>query len=155
MSSINKRGFLLAEETLKMIIALIAIGLLVGLLVKVYYVNQDSKDLEMAKESLEKLDDAIKNNLNEVEIFNPEGWVFILYPYDNNIPIICEENDWKNCICLCEKPVLGLPGNYLDNCNNKAPCFENKKEFELNPTPLEIDGRIVLNLDYEKKVITK
>ena len=42
----NKKGFLLAEETLKIILAVIAIGFLAYLLFSIYKSGSDSKNLE-------------------------------------------------------------------------------------------------------------
>ena len=44
----DKKGFLLAEETLKIILAVIAIGFLAYLLVSIYFNYRENKDLEMA-----------------------------------------------------------------------------------------------------------
>jgi len=62
--SLNKRGFLLGEETLKIIIAIIAISFLVYLLFSLYSANRTSKDLELAKSSLNHLIEEI-NSLRE------------------------------------------------------------------------------------------
>ena len=48
----NKRGFLLAEETLKIIIAVICIVFLVYILVAVYNSHSADKKIEQAKEVL-------------------------------------------------------------------------------------------------------
>ena len=66
----NKKGFLLAEETLKIIIALISLGFLVYFLGALYFANQDSKELEQAKASLEFLVKEINDGRKEVTIFN-------------------------------------------------------------------------------------
>ena len=50
-----KKGFLLVEETLKIIIALISLIFLVYFLVSLYMANQNAKNLEWAKSSLNHL----------------------------------------------------------------------------------------------------
>jgi len=153
----NRNGFLLAEETLKMIIAVVALVVLVGLLVKVYYNNQDSKELELAKSSLEKLEKAIGDNLIEVQIFNPDGWSFSTWPNDGEIPDVCSNMKWEKCICLCEAPIIKFSTNYLDNCNDGKTgiCFENEKDLGIPSLHIEIDGITVLKINYEDNEISK
>ena len=62
----NKKGFLLAEETLKIILALICIVFLVYFLVYLYFSNVDSKKLEQAKSSLDYLFKEINSGVNSV-----------------------------------------------------------------------------------------
>ena len=65
----NRRGFLLAGETLKIIIAVICIGFLVYFLISLYLTSKNSKDLEFAKESLNYLSDEIEDGKTEIEIY--------------------------------------------------------------------------------------
>ena len=64
----NKRGFLLGEETLKIVLAVIAIGFLVFFLVSLYSSYTRNKDLELAEASLGYLIEGINSGSEEVEI---------------------------------------------------------------------------------------
>ncbi len=98
----NRNGFLLAEETLKIILAVISIGFLVYFLSALYFANQNSKDLEQAKASLKHLVDGINSGSNKIEIYNPSssaivpgGWILISFPLEGNIfPDKCNDKKW-------------------------------------------------------------
>ncbi len=95
---------LLAEETLKIVLAFIAIGFLVYFLVSLWMANQDSKDLELAKASLQHLVDEINDGRKSVEIYNPEGYWLMSWPHGNEKPLYCENLNWDNCLCICGNP---------------------------------------------------
>ena len=65
----NRKGFLLAEETLKIILAVISIGFLVYFLSALYFANQNSEELEQAEASLEFLINEINSGSDKVEIY--------------------------------------------------------------------------------------
>ncbi|MEK6757708.1 MAG: hypothetical protein AABX88_01135 [Nanoarchaeota archaeon] len=166
----SKRGFLLAEETLKIIVALICILFLVYLLVSLYFNNQDAKDLEWAKASLEHLVNEINAGATEVEIYNPEGgsftyWWLFIWPYggDSIKPKFCSNLNWKKCMCICgidsgitrqdaanKCDELGVCLEFNSNLKIDNPSWSNTDDaFELKDLPL------TLNIDYNKNVITK
>ena len=104
----NKKGFLLAEETLKIIIALISLGFLVYFLGALYFANQDSKELEQAKASLEFLVKEINDGRKEVTIFNPEAggntlWQVVFFDASkrNFLPNSCTNLKADSCACIC------------------------------------------------------
>ena len=70
----NKKGFLLAEETLKIVIAVISIGLLAFLLFSLYNNGKNAKDLEFAKESIDFLVQGINAESTLIDVYNPKGW---------------------------------------------------------------------------------
>ena len=142
----NNRGFLLAEETLKIVIAVIAIGFLIYFLTSLYLKNKESKDLEFAKESLDFL---IKNSeLGEVEIYNPSssslvrgGWRIISFPLNGRIPNSCLNFEWENCICICNKASYTFTDNgIVKDCDESGVCRESdlKVEGEINLENLPI-----------------
>lgn len=155
----NRRGFFLAEETLKLVIAVICIGFLVYLLTAIYFNNQDEKDLELAKASLENLIEQINAGNLEVEVYNPEGWSLMSWPNNyetglpflkktkNGIPLSCENVGWTTCLCICKD-------NKPDSCNDDGFCLENFKGFMIENS-IEIESPpIILNIDDENKKIT-
>ena len=74
----NKKGFLLAEETLKIIIAVICLIFLVYLVVMIYNSSTSEKKIEEAKGALSRIDTII-SSLDEgvfesQDILAPSGW---------------------------------------------------------------------------------
>lgn len=156
----NTRGFLLAEETLKIIIAVICLALLAYFLVSVYLKSSEDEDLELAKASLEHL--ISEAGTGEVEIYNPDGWVIISWPqvseqsfvnkYSLGIigeeagktlkPLSCENLGWEKCICICK-------GDGAGDCDKNGVCRESVLEtgregIKIKP-PLKLkisDGKI-------------
>jgi len=142
----NKSGFLLAEETLKIVIALISITFLVYFLTSLYFTNKESKDLELAKASLNHLVDEINQNSQEVEIYNPKGWFIGTWPHDTlkeswfgliktnkkGKPLSCENLGWTYCICICEE-------NDKDACDENGICLNNEKILSIPKGSIKID----------------
>ncbi|MBI2044057.1 hypothetical protein HYT24_01710 [Candidatus Pacearchaeota archaeon] len=168
----NKRGFLLAEETLKIIIAVISIGFLIYFLAALYYNNKNSKDLELAEASLEHLTESINSNLNEVEIYNPGGWIILSWPYknENKIPNSCLNLGWQSCICIAENVNIfqraaklfsatkDQTEELLEN-SDEGVCLENTKiltvKGEAQKNGIVIEPPMKLNIDYTDKTIIK
>ena len=112
-----KKGFFLAEETLKMVLALIGLGILIYFLSSLYSANKDSKNLEFAKSSLDYLADQINIKNQKIDIYNPTGWLitswprkidvsFLFFGYfypktEERMPRYCLNLNWANCICIC------------------------------------------------------
>lgn len=157
----NKKGFLLAEETLKIILALISISFLVYFLTALYFVNQDSKELEQAEASLEFLIKEINSGRTEVEIYNPapsintlgifRGWKITSWS-SNEMPNQCSSFGWDNCVCICKTDLLE---NNKEECNEEGICREN--EFTVEGGVIEIaEVPLTLNIEYGDEItITK
>ena len=156
----DKKGFLLAEETLKIILAVIAIGFLAYLLFSLYNANKTAKDLELAKESLDFLVQEINAQRAEVKIYNPEGWVIYSWPNTytkgillwqttkEGIPLSCSNLGWSSCICICKKDTP-------DKCDSKGICLDNPLGFSLGDSIKIQDPPINLAIDYKNKIIFK
>lgn len=101
----DKKGFLLGEETLKIIIAVVCLGFLVYFLGALYMSNSNSKERVQAEETISRISDVVKNkqiNLESVEAINPAGWY--LFSFVNaQKPNICTG---KNCLCICPKSLF-------------------------------------------------
>ena len=160
----NKKAFLLAEETLKIVIALISISFLIYFLSALYFTNKASKDLEFAEASLQHLIDEINLGSIEVEIYNPEGWVISSWPHKvlkgiigfreevNDIPNSCSNLGWKSCICFCgDTSILNLEG---EDCDKKGICLESEYGIEGNVIELE-DIPLNLLVAQENQKITE
>ncbi|MEX0920536.1 MAG: hypothetical protein WDZ69_03080 [Candidatus Pacearchaeota archaeon] len=160
---IDRKGFLLAEETLKMILSVIAIGFLAFLLFSLYNAGKSSQDLEFAEESVDFLLEGINAEVEDVEIFNPEGWVVVSWPYEGMVPDACSNVGWENCICIVEDagewrdsvPLADGRIEKLKGNSNEGACRENPSDFSTNG-PIKIrDAPIVLEIDYENEVIRR
>ncbi len=156
----NKKGFLLASETLKIIIAVICIGFLVYFLVSLYLTSKSSKDLEFAKESLNYLNDEIKNGKTEIEIYNPKSWVIGIWPHEvdvggiilgigttreERIPKACSNMGWENCICICKN-------DNPDECDNNGACLENTFEIDIVEKSIKIE-EVPFKIKIENSII--
>ncbi|MEK6840884.1 MAG: hypothetical protein AABX79_02935 [Nanoarchaeota archaeon] len=132
----NKKGFLLAEETLKLVVAVIALGFLVYLLVALYLSTNKSQELEQAKSSLNFLVSEINSGKERVDIYNPKGWWIGAWPHnfkatdplnpnkiERRLPGSCSNLGWENCICICEE-------DNADSCDKKWVCLDNAQKFE-------------------------
>lgn len=148
----KKRGFLLAEETLKMIIAVIVIIALMGLLAKLYYGYKNDKELEQAEATLERLKQEISSleegQTKTFEIYNPvdagfdkdgDHWTLMSWPINGKLPKQCSTKGWGNCICICknDKSVdyfeknlifkeINFAKQYSDKCDEIGVCVENQ-----------------------------
>ncbi len=150
----NRRGFLLAEETLKLILAVIAIGFLAYLLFALYQNNQDSKNLELAKESLQHIFEEINLESEEIEVYNPKGWVVSSWSStgEKGIPLSCSNLGWQSCICICDSK---LWKGAKSECEATGACLENVQEFSLLENVKIDNPPVVFAVDYEKKEMVK
>ena len=125
----NKKAFLLAEETLKIVIAVISISFLVYFLSSLYFANQSSKELELAEATLERIGDIIKDlsegNLELQDISNPQGWYLFSFT-ENEKPNTCIG---KSCLCICDEVLIDngffglISGRQAEECNEKGVCL--------------------------------
>lgn len=150
---INKKGFLLAEETLKIIIAVIAIGFLIYFLTSIYLKSQESEKLELAKASLEHLISEINLERDEIEIYNPSGWIIISFPIGQAKPNYCNNLNWENCLCICNEAWNTIRDSGLaTDCDNSGICM--KSDLKVENEKIKITNPpIKLNIDIEDKII--
>lgn len=162
----NKRGFLLGEETVKIIIAVIALSFLIYLLTSIYFSNVKNKEFEQSEASLDYLIEQIEKGRTEADIYNPAGkWIFS-WPYEAEgeevMPDSCSNVGWENCLCICDKkgPIAGFSsGNNIDfdwtskECGSNWICKEapEKVDFISNgeDKPIKIENPpLELNIEY-------
>jgi hypothetical protein len=165
----NKKGFLLGEETLKIVIAVICIGFLIYLLVSLYFSTKTSNDLELAKSSLNFLMSEINSGKTTADIYNPEGWQLGSWPHIAHSPIsaggvalrlgkqypkTCLNLGWTSCICIC-------PEDNEDSCDSDGICLNNPQNFNITGDfdgegSIEVkDPPITLSIDQANKIISK
>lgn len=122
----NKRGFLLGEETLKMVVAVICIGILIYLLVAVYFNVTGEQKMKEADASmnekiipeLEKLNTG-EITASEVHVPNPAGWIILNFVSAEEKPNSCIGLD---CICICEEVFPDLFNWQINRCDKKGIC---------------------------------
>ena len=141
----NKRGMLLAEETLKMVIAIIIIVFLVYFLVNLYFGKLKGDALKQSEQLLIKSDQSIKNiieSLKEGESKNMalqaissfgDNWHLFGFTQQEK-PNSCAE---KNCLCICDDVIGEDPFGFVkqvNECNKNGICtiISNLKSEEVN-----------------------
>lgn len=152
----NKRG-ILASEALKMIIAVICIGLLFYLGFSLYGIAMQKTKVEQAKENLNQIFGEI-NSLEEGEkgdylVTSPKEWYLVAYEEGENMPTQCKG---ENCLCLCpgedlverakimgedslpygdyfyeKEQLAGYPTGGLDKCEKEGVCKEIINEIKI------------------------
>ncbi len=137
----DKKGILLAEETLKIIIAVISIAFLAYFLSALYFSKVNSEKLRFAENDLEVIDEIILS-LEEGVSFeqnfpNPDGWYLFSF-VDEVKPNSCAG---KNCLCICGS-ALDYEGKFnmqQKKCDNKGSCLivEDLREV---PIKIKIQG---------------
>lgn len=141
----NKKGFLLAEQTVKIIIALLSIIILVFLLVSLYYGKVTAEKKRQANQILIGSSNSFEDFLNTVESGKVEsnnfpvkgavGWYFYFFTGQEIKPNTCVG---KNCVCICDD-VVGFNlidwsserERQIEECNENGACLivENLKEY--------------------------
>ena len=140
----DKKGFLLAEETLKIIVAVVCLGFLIYFLSALYFSNSNSKEKIQAEEIISRVSDIVNNaqtTLESVDMLNPSGWY--LFSFVNVLkPNVCTG---KNCLCVCSKTIFSK--NQLQECDKNGACLiindlKSFQEFKIEKsgaTSIEID----------------
>jgi len=136
----NKNGILL-PETLKIILAVIGIGILCYLVFSFYGIFVKSSGLKQAEINLEKINDAIEKvemNGGEEKIFleSPEGWWLTTWPLLGKSPNKCKRDF---CVCIC-------PSMAINDCEDKGVCKDIK---EVNGKVLALSGVTNLKISSE------
>jgi len=151
----NKKGFLLAEETLKIIIAMICIAFLVFLLVSLYNSNKDGKEKEFARSSLDLIIKNINDKSTSVEIFNPDKAFILSWPSEGKIPKVCENIGWESCLCICKTKFYqkNTVDNFADSCSNWV-CSQTKERVVIEPADgIKIkNSPVILKIDYSSGI---
>lgn len=161
----NKKADLLPEETLKIILAVIGIGMLVLLAVLLYGIFSKRQDVVQAETNMNYITAIINRMDGELRglnrdgvkteayvLLNPSKWGLSAWP----IPIKGKEEkpnaclNWDRCICFCEinwfsnMPFADKSASYLKSCNQLSVCRQiTQDEFFVEPTnPIQINELI-------------
>lgn len=117
----NKRGFLLGEETIKIILAIIAILFLILFIVYLYNNFTQNKELDEAKSTLANLVTQLNSGASQFNIYNPTDWLLMSFAPINGgyYPKSCTANKWAKCLCMCIND-LGAATN--PTCDDDGIC---------------------------------
>ena len=153
----DKKAFLLAEETLKIVIALISISFLIYFLSSLYFTNQNSKDLELAEATLENLIESVNSGIEEVEIYNPKSWILISFPIGDGImPKSCSNLGFQSCLCICnENPWTIKDSGLAEDCNNVGVCMDSNLKVDNENNKIKLENPPIFLSIKENKKITK
>lgn len=151
LDKMNKKGMLLASETLKIVVAAICIGFLIYLLSALYFANSDKKSIEEASGQLEK----IKVIINNFDSGNLSGDVYALAPNDWGIysfnqgeikPNACAN---VNCICFCEDVYDDFFNGQFKKCNKQSVCLANERFLEFEDIEFVDGGKTSIKISKE------
>lgn len=139
----NKRAFLLAEETLKIVIALISISFLIYFLTALYFSSVSDQKFKQAEASIGRIIDVVNNELVTVEDvtdITPSGWNLISYVGEKK-PNSCAG---QNCLCICENMWLDFYDRQLNECSEEGICeiiptLQDFGEIEISSPSISIE----------------
>ena len=122
----DKKGFLLGEETLKIIIAVICIVFLVYLLVAVYRSSSGDKKIAQAAEVLfgeNGIDETVTllrdGESERKDIIDPSGWHIYTFTGQEK-PNSCLS---QKCLCICQKTLVEQFKSQEKVCDEKGKCL--------------------------------
>ena len=160
LRKINKNGFLLAEQVIKIVLGVIAVAFLVYLLTAVYFSKVNEQKKAEAVNSLEgktKLKEEIKRvhdggvfNNQGISIHNPKGWYLFTFTGKNVKPNACAG---VNCICICSNVWIGSPWKtemerQAEECDEDGACI-------LTPELKNYDGELEIKIETDTVVFVK
>lgn len=149
----NRRGFLLAEETLKIILAVIAISFLAYFLTSLYFNAVNNQKSVKAEASLARISEVINNEESTSEVVSditPPGWNLFSFVGEEK-PNSCSG---QNCLCICYNIKINVFDRQLKECDKKSICeivpsLEDFGEIKIqNPSIsveiLKLEDRIII-----------
>lgn len=123
----NKKGFFLAEETIRLIVGALILVSLVSLLAFLYYSSQQDQELKFAENSLKYLLQRIEAGDKQITLFGPSNADLFVWPQKENeldyIKDFCESKGISSCICI--QVDLGSP-------TKRFVCVENNLNIQIN-----------------------
>ncbi len=158
----NKRGFLLAEETLKIVIAVVCIGILIYFLASLYFSKINARELLEAENLLKEpgagsmkaqLSLLNEGNSSSFHLKNPAGWYLFGFVKGTK-PNTCVG---QSCLCACEKVLFNnfliWRDRQIKECDEDGVCLiiPTLKEFD----PIEIRQQDITISRINNRVVIK
>ena len=127
-----KRGMLLTEEVLKMIVAIVGLVLLAYFLVSFFYSDTNAKKQREATATLEEISKIISNldvSGGNITALQPQRWTLFGFVGQEKKPNSCSG---QNCICICNKVVGDVFDRQIKKCAKNGACLavQNLNYFE-------------------------
>ena len=143
MKSMKKRGMLLTEEVLKMVIAVIGLVLLSYFLVSFFYSDVKAKKQKEAIATIEEISLIISNigtSQGNVTALQPQRWTLFSFIGEEKKPNQCSG---QNCICICNKVVGDIFDRQIKKCTKEGACLmisnlEGFEDIKIEPYSKEI-----------------
>ena len=139
----NKRGFLLAEETLKILIAVISIGFLIYFLTALYFAKINEQEKRQAEATLERISLIIQgaNQIEQIHDPTPEGWTLFSFIGEAVKPNSCVG---ENCLCICDPVIINFANRQIKECDEDGFCkvvknLENFEKIKIKQSPFSIE----------------
>ena len=132
----NKRGDILTEKVLNIVIAVLCLGLLFYLLYTIFFAGTTSSKIIEAESSKELILDEINRigengeyNNTGLLIPNPASWFMFSFVDGDLKPNSCVS---ENCICICEEAIPAFFDWQEKRCDEKGSCIpvSNLNKFE-------------------------
>lgn len=140
MIKIKSKKGIIKEEVLKLLIAVIAIGLLMYLAWSLYSIFIIKSRTEQARAGLNEIMLEIENledgEMTYYNLITPSKWALFIWPIkfgptDEYLrPDLCIRNNWEKCICIC--PVESInsgPQVHNAECSDGGFCEEFEGEI--------------------------
>ena len=119
----NRKGFFLGEETLKIIVAVICILFLVFFLAALYNSKTGGDKIKEAKDSLDRAGEIIvsldEGEMQNQDIPNPNGWHLYSFTEEEK-PNLCLG---ENCLCICASSLIESLKSQTSKCDEKGSCL--------------------------------
>lgn len=163
----SKKGFWMLEKSLEIVLAIASILVLVGIFVLGYSNVTRSKDLELAKASLEHLISEIEAGRETVDIYNPKDWGLVSFVKGSDLslfPSYCLNRGWIKCICICPPPKGSVHTYFLAclsspekriTCSQSEFSIESKNLFGVDSHTIPIVPPMALEVGYSSHIIRK
>lgn len=145
----QKKGMLLAEETLKTVIAVMVIGVLIYFLVSLYFGDTGNQALDRAEGTMSRIENAtqLENDSVEVKGARPSGWYLFSFTGDVK-PNQCAGED---CICICQKS-FGISealdeDQQEEQCSSEGACSIPESVNDFEPIEFKSPSEGMTNLE--------
>lgn len=116
----GKKGFFLAEETIRLIVGALILVSLIAVLAFLYYSSQQDQELKFAERSLKYLVERLEAGDKEIILFGPKEWHLIVNSACKNL---------ENVPCMCLQEGLGF-GNSPGEAK-KSVCIKNDLNIKI------------------------
>lgn len=145
----NKKGMLLAEETLKTVLAVMVIGVLMYFLVSLYFGDTGNQALERAEGTMSRIENATQSDKDAVEVkgAQPSGWHLFSFTGDVK-PNQCAGED---CICICQGSwdisKAFDEDQQQEQCSSEGACSIQEGVNDFEPIEFRSPGEGLTNLE--------